>query len=357
MRKTVAVVGAGLAGLSAGVALASRGARVTLVEGRSIGHAGGSSQGQERITRTAYDHPFWVRTMVEATAAWIELARWAGRDLVRPCGGLFWGPEQGGIGACASAVTEAGAAVDRLPLRRAVRDFPGFRFSRGDVVLRDPGAGVLGAAEVLGALLARVERLGGELRVGRPVEEATGGGVLLSDGTRLETDAVVVCGGPWTARLLPSLAARLHVVHQHVGFYASAQPDLPVWAYFGGPDEAVPFLYGLPAWSGGTLKAAEHVRDVPGQDPDGPTDALRLEPLEAFLAERVPAAGARVASARCPYTCAAGDFPLVGAVPGQPGLFVVAGLSGHGFKLGPVLGRWVAEAVLEGRPVPELVRL
>jgi sarcosine oxidase subunit beta len=46
-------------------------------------------------------------------------------------------------------------------------------------------------------------------------------------------------------------------------------------------------------------------------------------------------------------------FSIVDAVPGVAGLFVVAGTSGHGFKLAPGLGALAAELV-QGRRSPLL---
>jgi glycine/D-amino acid oxidase-like deaminating enzyme len=41
--------------------------------------------------------------------------------------------------------------------------------------------------------------------------------------------------------------------------------------------------------------------------------------------------------------------PLIGADPRAQGSFVAAGLSGHGFKLCPVLGRGIADLITLGR--------
>jgi glycine/D-amino acid oxidase-like deaminating enzyme len=46
-------------------------------------------------------------------------------------------------------------------------------------------------------------------------------------------------------------------------------------------------------------------------------------------------------------------FPIVDAVPGYAGLFVVSGTSGHGFKLAPGLGALAADLV-QGRRSPLL---
>lgn len=41
---------------------------------------------------------------------------------------------------------------------------------------------------------------------------------------------------------------------------------------------------------------------------------------------------------------------LVGSLPGQPGVWLPGGFSGHGFKLSPVFGKIMAELITEGRP-------
>ena len=41
---------------------------------------------------------------------------------------------------------------------------------------------------------------------------------------------------------------------------------------------------------------------------------------------------------------------MIGEVPGPTGLVVATGFSGHGFAMGPIAGRLVAELVLDGKP-------
>ena len=42
-------------------------------------------------------------------------------------------------------------------------------------------------------------------------------------------------------------------------------------------------------------------------------------------------------------------FEMVGAAPGVDGLYLAVGGSGHSFKLGPAIGRCLAELITEGR--------
>jgi sarcosine oxidase len=48
------------------------------------------------------------------------------------------------------------------------------------------------------------------------------------------------------------------------------------------------------------------------------------------------------------YTETPDEHFIVGRLPGGPRTVVVAGLSGHGFKLTPALGRVAAELCLDG---------
>jgi len=50
------------------------------------------------------------------------------------------------------------------------------------------------------------------------------------------------------------------------------------------------------------------------------------------------------------YTVTPDAHPLIGAVPGSKGCWVVSGFSGHGFKLAPAVGRGMAEWIVDGAP-------
>ncbi|TIS43624.1 MAG: FAD-binding oxidoreductase [Mesorhizobium sp.] len=43
------------------------------------------------------------------------------------------------------------------------------------------------------------------------------------------------------------------------------------------------------------------------------------------------------------------ELPVMEALPKPDGLFVAAGLSGHGFGIGPVIGRTLADMIVKGR--------
>ena len=49
------------------------------------------------------------------------------------------------------------------------------------------------------------------------------------------------------------------------------------------------------------------------------------------------------------YTFTPDSHPILGEAPAVRGLFLAVGFSGHGFKLSPIVGSWMAEFVLAGQ--------
>src|ERR1700682_966420 len=75
----VAVVGGGVMGCAAALAVAERGADVTIYEQFDTEHTRGSSHGRTRIFRLAYPEPHWVELAEEALAGWRGLEEGTGR--------------------------------------------------------------------------------------------------------------------------------------------------------------------------------------------------------------------------------------------------------------------------------------
>jgi len=51
----------------------------------------------------------------------------------------------------------------------------------------------------------------------------------------------------------------------------------------------------------------------------------------------------------CNYEMTPDDHPIVGAVPGTPGLYLAAGFSGHGFMHAPAIAQLIVEEMLDGQ--------
>jgi len=171
--------------------------------------------------------------------------------------------------------------------------------------------------------------------------------VTLADGTRHAGAEFVFAAGPWLPRLFPDVLGDLiRVTKQDVLFLGPRRGDgrfaaewLPCWL-----DSGAGF-YGVPAVDGRGMKV--------GSDPFGalfdPTDGERLVDPEsvrlvrAYLARRFPdLADAPVVEARvCQYETTPDSHFIIDRHPDFDNVWLVGGGSGHGFKHGPVIGRYV----------------
>ena len=62
-----------------------------------------------------------------------------------------------------------------------------------------------------------------------------------------------------------------------------------------------------------------------------------------------PLAGVRVIRHWAGYYDMTPDaHPIVGPIPGAEGFYVAAGFSGHGFMMAPIVGKAMAEMLLDG---------
>jgi len=107
------------------------------------------------------------------------------------------------------------------------------------------------------------------------------------------------------------------------------------------------------------LTADGAVEKGPAAPPDafgGPTDALEVPPqLEPWVKARGAWRMEAFADLRitdrwsCNYEMTPDDHPIVGAVPGTPGLFIAAGFSDHGFMHAPATAQLIVEEMLDGK--------
>lgn len=143
------------------------------------------------------------------------------------------------------------------------------------------------------------------------------------------------------------------MTRQEIAFIAPPTGDerfepaaLPGWADFNGGD----LYYGFPNLEGRGFKIA---RDTHGASFDPDTGDRRMSEegvslLRTFAARRFPALAAQPFTEFrvCQYENSSnGDF-LIDRHPEQPGVILVGGGSGHGFKHGPEVGRMAAALAL-----------
>lgn len=350
------VVGAGLAGSFAALALAERGARVTLLEARSPGHDRGSSHGGSRIFRHAYPETDYVRLAVRADEGWKALERDSGERLVWRSGGLDLETRGGTeLPRIAEALHAHGRPHQRMDAAEVRRRFPAFAPAADVEAIHQPDAGVLAADRALLAALRRAAGLGAELRFETPLarleSDADGIVATTASGERISADGAIVAAGPWLAEGPLAVDVPLWIEQQQVLYLgAPAGPEhgaetMPVFI------DRDTDTYGM-----GRL---EHPAAVKVSDHSGAPRirlAQRADVLDDTRAERtvqrvrrlLPGVGPVRSASLCLYTKSPDADFVIGTHPGVPSAWLAGGFSGHGFKFGPALGAMLADLALEG---------
>ena len=355
----VVIVGAGIVGASAAWHLARAGAKPVLIDASLEGRATAAGAGiVAPWAGSSAPDPDWHRR-----------GDAAGRDYPAMIAALAEdGESDTGYARCGALIVNE----DLATLRRVARDLLSRRTAApemGEVSLLDPtqartafpplhpalaAVHVGGGARVDGRRLTAALRRAAMRRGAREIAaEASlfrnGGDIGVRVGTEdLPADAVLLAAGAWSAALLAQIGIALpvapqrgQIVHLRTPAETAAWPSvlpLPVAGHY------------LVAFEGGRVVAGATRETGSGFDyqltaagqAQVLTDALRVAPGLGAMG---------VIEWRVGFRPLAADLmPLLGPVPGVPGLFVATGLGGTGLTLGPLTGRLLAEAIL-GQPM------
>jgi sarcosine oxidase, subunit beta len=356
----VLVVGAGVIGAATAFHLSRLGAgTVTVLDRATV--ASGMSSRSSALVRMHYTFSGEVDLAVRSDAmfdAWTELT---GRPAcVRRTGfvRIVLPSEAALLRANVAMQRGRGANAEIIDAAELARLAPGLRTDDIECAAWEPHGGYGDGPIVAGDLLAAARERGVRYRPNTPVA------ALITDGDRVtgvQTAAgpvyagtVVLAAGVWSRPLLASAGIDLPIETElhHVAFarhpagagISVACIDSTTRTYF--RPEAAGHL---------TLIGGEFGEGPRGADPDG----TPLTPSDDLLAEIVGSAARRL-----PVLAESGitrgitgvlDMtpdarPLLGEVPGHPGLIVAAGFSGTGFKISPAVGEALAELITSGAP-------
>jgi monomeric sarcosine oxidase len=361
MDADVVIVGAGLAGSAAALALSQRGRSVVLLEQFAPGHLSGSSHGSARIVRRAYGDGLYTQLTGRAFDLWREVERASGAKILRIYGGLDFGPRRH-VPAVAAHLAAAGVAHEVLPANEAMRRWPGMEFE-GEVVYH-PQAGTMDAALAVSTM---IELSGADVRYETAAVSVSPRGsavdIGLADGTSLTAQTVVVSAGAWLGPLLGDVVTLppLQVTQQQIFHFPRLDPTQPPWpsVIHEGSDAAVYHLAGgRDGGPGDDRKIGEHDggSHCTAAERTGVVDPESRSRVIDYVRRWLPGLSpAPRGEATCLYT----ETPSEDFVVDQVGPIVVCSpCSGHGAKFAPLIGELVADlADGPGADVPERFRL
>jgi sarcosine oxidase len=358
------VVGAGVFGSWTAWKLRQNGHNVLLVDAWGPAHARSSSGGETRLIRTEYAaEPLYTRWAWESLAEWHSLSRRHESPIFYETGALYIYPEDSATIDKSIAMQRAlGVPIEKLSVADLASRWPQMNFDGIKTGVFQPTMGALMARRSVQYLVEDFVKAGGEYRR-FAVNPPTASGAVLDivtgvNGEKLHAGKFIFACGPWLPKLFPDVVGRRIVpTRQDVFFFAPAAGDsrfddkhLPAWV-----DVSSPSLhYGFPDIEARGFKIALDVHG-PQIDPDSMDRLLTekaLQDVRAYLAQRFPDIAARPLSETrvCQYENSDNGHFLIDRHPEWNNTWIVGGGTGHGFKHGPALGRYVAELTTgEGR--------
>ena len=367
----VAVVGAGVFGAFAALALRENGHRVVSLDQYGPVSPRASSSGETRSIRSGYgDQAFYSAWSARALTKWRAREAEFGRKLLYPSARIEL-TDRWTDGMLAQRKIFDGL---KLPYAIAGRDelrhgFPQMAFDDVEFAFVETAASsvLVKAREAVLATIEAFEKKGGQSRFARATPGEAQGRRLLSlkldGGDTLSAGSFVFAVGPWAGQLFPAIAhPRISVYRSEYLYYGTPAGD----PRFSWPHQPLWHDHIRGGWGFGSIERGLKYSVAPGPrvdiDPDTadrmPRDAL-IKASRAYIAARFPAlAGAPILESRvCQVDDARTTNFLVDRHPDFDNVFLAFAGGGHGFKHGPMVGDYVADLV-GGRPLePDAAQL
>lgn len=355
------VLGIGGIGSAALYHAAKHGARVLGVDRFRPPHDRGSTHGQTRVIRQAYfEHPAYVPLLRESYSLWHDLEIYAGKKLFHQVGLVEIGPSHGTVvPGVLRAAEEHSLEIEWLLPQQIMERWPGLRATEGQVGVFEKAAGYLMVEDCVAAHLNAAEAAGAEILIDTEVASWRAAGkdivVRTTFGVELAASRLIITAGPWAGRMLADLGVPLTVLRKPMFWFETPGQDynvdrgMPVYLFE--LNDGV--FYGFPRLDVRGVKVAEHSGGRLLHDPlaiDRSVDPTEQRRLEKFVSAHLPGVKSHVTNhATCLYTMSPDEHFIVDHHPTLPQVVFAAGLSGHGFKFAPALGRALAEMALAGR--------
>ena len=353
------VIGAGTMGAWTALEAVRGGRRVTLVDAFGAGSPRATSGDETRISRASHGlDRFYVRWSREAREEWIAFGEEVGEQCFVEAGVVWFAHREDGFEATSLAtLREMDVPAERIAVDEAARRWPQVSFDDVAFAVLEPEGGLLMARRSVAAVARRVAEVGGTSEVAHARPGLADGSRLLDvelgDGRRLVADQFVFACGPWLPALFPEVAGDLiAVTKQDVVFVGARAGDtrfaaasLPCWIDYDAS------YYGVPAVDGRGFKIAPDRYGEPFDPSSGDRivdpDSIRL--ARSYLARRFPdlADGPILETRTCQYETTPDTNFVIDRHPAFDNVWLVGGGSGHGFKHGPSIGRYVTR-LLDG---------
>ena len=360
----IAVIGAGAFGGWTAHHLLKKGYNVTLLDVFGPGNSRASSGGDSRVIRGIYgEDKIYVDLVARSFKLWKRYQKQWQQSLYFPTGALwFFQVDDTYAQKSLPIVNQAGLKSEQISKKEVEKKFPQINITDLKSFYFEHEAGYLPARHCCQVVLENFVKKGGEykqlaVKPGKIFNNKLTE-LILSDGSKLNADSYVFACGPWLSKIFPNaLKDIITPTRQEVFFFGTPYGDsslfesnMPVWVDFGKK-----IWYGIPGadWRG--FKVADDTRGDEFDPTSGDRTASEsgLESARNYLAKRFPSMkdAPLLESRVCQYENSPDGNYIIDKHPEAENTWVIGGGSGHGFKLGPALGEFVADRVIGNKEI------
>jgi gamma-glutamylputrescine oxidase len=217
--------------------------------------------------------------------------------------------------------------------------------------------------------LARIaDKAGARLYENTPVTKITADPMsVVMDGVALKPRKLIIATNAWLSALLPQL---------RIGFRSCLTFALTTAPLSGATRSAIgvsgghpfytidqPYLWGRPTGDGGLLIGGGLLFGAPEQletiDANHDEVSTVFKRVERRIRALNPALADTTIAARWggPIAITSDYLPLIGSLPENPNVMVAGGYTGHGVALSVKAGALLADAIVDGKPLPSWASL
>lgn len=363
----VIVIGAGITGASTAYHLKQRGVKQVLLVDRAGPAAGGTGK-SAAIIRQHYSNPLLVRLAKASIGMLAAMPEEMGKSGGYVRSGYFFLLNQEMLaGARANVAMQRDVGVDTRFLDKKESDAlcPWLNPEGVAAVIHEPDGGYADPVQATEAYVHGFRKLGGQVREKTPARALIRSGERITavafDEGELSAGAVVNAAGPWAAPLAASAGIEMRMRtlrEQDTLWEARSGRPLPEGSVSNGVDA----IYLRPLGERRFIVGRGFPKQYYDVDPYNyklTADDWFVADVQTRMERRFPPlAGAKLVTAYAALYDATPDwYPYAGPRHAMTGYFDACGGSGHGFKIGPAIGKELADWIVDGSANADFARL
>jgi sarcosine oxidase subunit beta len=357
----IIIIGGGVMGASIAYHLAKQGAgQIVLLERQAL--CNGTTGRSGAIIRQHYSNEYTIRMARDCLAVFQHFDELIGGDCGFVTTGMVVMADEHGAEALRANVKmqqEQGVDTQLIKSSEVSEAAPGYSSAGVTLACYEPGAGVTDPMATTYSFAKRARDFGATIREGVTVTKILAEGervigVRTSEGD-FHARTVVLAANVWSVALARTSDIALPITATRHPMVALRRPE-----DFGGRTgmhavglDLIRDIYVRPDSGGMTLVGSAENVFTPS-NPDNYAQGLSEGEIVYFRAKAgksIPALARAVPRGGWAgiYDDTPDFHPILDRLPGFEGLYCAVGFSGHGFKLSPLIGQWMAEFILTGQ--------